>query len=106
MPSALQHELLAATDLQVRKSEERNEFFHRLIDAVQDISNEAWDSLSTDAQKWVNAGARLIKKDGEDAEIPEFADFKPDKTERVRTKPQKEPEPEPEQEPVEEEPEA
>ena len=75
MPSTIEQELLTATKLKTKKKEERQEFLHRLTDAVQDLDDDDWKGLSTEAQKWVNAGAAAVKTDGEDATIEEFPDL-------------------------------
>ena len=74
MASAIQSELLEATDLTVKKKEDRQTFLHRLLDAVQDLDDDAWKGLSTESQSWVNDNALKIKNHGEDAELDDFPD--------------------------------
>lgn len=76
MPTSdIETELLKTTDLKPKKKEDRQAFLHRLVDAVQDLDDDDWKGLSTEAQSWVNAGASAIKDEGDEAEINDFPDF-------------------------------
>jgi hypothetical protein len=79
--SAIETELVKAAGLKTKKNEEVNAYLHRLVDAVQDLDDDVWKGLSTEAQNWVNECATEIKKDGEDAELPNFPDLEDDEDE-------------------------
>lgn len=69
--SAIEQELLKATGLKKKKAEGTQEYYTRLANAVQDLSDDAWTGLSPDAQTWTNAAAKAINKD---ANIEAFSD--------------------------------
>jgi len=68
--TAIETELLKVTKLKAEKGEDRQDFLERLVEAMQDISDDKWEKVSKPAQDWSNKAAKAVvaKK-----EIPEFA---------------------------------
>jgi len=72
---SIEEELLEATGIKgPKKGEDLQDYFGRLIDAVQDLKDPEWDKIGDPAQKWVNAGATSIKAK---EEIENFPDAEP-----------------------------
>lgn len=72
----LEVELETATNLKPKKSEEpggtsRGEYLHKLMDSIEGLPEADWDSLSAEAQKWYNEGAKALKAQ---EPIPDFVD--------------------------------
>jgi hypothetical protein len=69
--TTIREELMEATSLKPKKKEDDSEFISRLSGAVEDLEEDAWDKLSTEAQEFHNSVA-LAKKNDQD--IPPFPD--------------------------------
>jgi hypothetical protein len=62
--SDIQKELLEMSGITAKKSEDRQAFLERLVDAVQKVADKdeaKWDELSTEAQNWMNAATEETK---------------------------------------------
>lgn len=73
--SDIEAELQKATKINPRKKEGRQSYLKRLIGAVEELKDDAWEELSQAAQEWANEGVSVMKKDGDDAEIEDFPDI-------------------------------
>jgi hypothetical protein len=63
--------LREATGIKPKSGEDTQEFYKRLIAAVQELPEDAWEKLDTKSQKWVNEGAKAANaKEG----IQDFPD--------------------------------
>lgn len=72
----LESELENITKLKPKKSEQpggsaRGAYLQRLMDHIADLPEADWDTLSADAQRWYNDGAKAIKAQ---EPIPDFAE--------------------------------
>lgn len=72
--SAIEQELLKATGLKKKKAEKTQDYYSRLANAVQDLSDDAWTKLSNGAQLWTNAAAKASNKDAEIEAFPDIDD--------------------------------
>lgn len=70
--SAIEKELLKATNLKTKKGEDRQAYLVRLINAVQDLSDGDWDKISPEAQAWTNAGAKADNKKKAVVDFPDL----------------------------------
>lgn len=68
--SAIETELLEATGVKPKAKEKRQAFLGRLHTAVSELTDAAWEDLSTPAQKWANAASTAYDAD---KELPDFA---------------------------------
>lgn len=73
--SKIEEELKAATGLERKKKESRQKWLRRLNEAVQDLPDDTWETLSHPAQTWTNEGATNI---GADKDVEEFPDLEDD----------------------------
>jgi hypothetical protein len=71
MVSKIQTTLREATGLKPKSGEDTQEFWKRLIAAVQELPEDAWEKLDTKAQKWVNDGAKAINAKEDIADFPD-----------------------------------
>jgi len=69
--TTIREELMEATSLKPKKKEDDSEFISRLSGAVEDLEEDAWDKLSTEAQEFHNSVASAKKND---QDIPPFPD--------------------------------
>lgn len=68
----IEEELLEATGEKPQgKKESNQDYYARLVEAVQDLKDADWDKLSDAAQEWVNDGATAIKKDKDIDDFPD-----------------------------------
>lgn len=86
MKSAIMAVLAAATKLSMKDGEDITKYQGRLIAAVGDLPDDAWNALGRPAQDWYNEAADALN-DGKD--IPAFPDAEddapPERTSRRRT---------------------
>ena len=77
MASKIETELLEATGLRAKKSEDREDFLKRMTKAVasKTFPEEKWDDLSEEAQNWANDAAEALQAK---KEIPDFPDAEPE----------------------------
>lgn len=69
-----------------KKKESEEDYRARIVHAVNVEPEDSWDSLSEDAQAWVNSGAKAIKK-GET--VPDFPDLEDDEGDDEEPAPKK-----------------
>jgi hypothetical protein len=83
MGSKIETTLREATGIKPKSSEDTQEYYKRLIAAVQELPEDAWEKLDTKAQKWVNDGAKAANAK---EEIDAFPDAEADEEDEVATK--------------------
>lgn len=69
MKETIEQELLRATkEPAQKKNESRQKYLGRLVRTTNEVDDSVWESLSDEAQTWVNAGVKAIncKEDIED----------------------------------------
>jgi outer membrane biosynthesis protein TonB len=80
--SKIEAKLIEVTKVKSKSGEDRQNFFKRIISAVQELEEDVWESLDEVTQKWVNDGA----KNGNEAKaIADFPDLKSVKEDAVKT---------------------
>jgi hypothetical protein len=80
--SKIETKLIEVTKVKSKSGEDRQNFFKRIISAVQELEEDVWESLDEVTQKWVNDGA----KNGNEAKaIADFPDLKSVKEDAVKT---------------------
>jgi hypothetical protein len=73
MGSKIETTLREATGIKPKSSEDTQEYYKRLIAAVQELPEDAWEKLDTKAQKWVNDGAKAANAKEEIEAFPDAA---------------------------------
>jgi hypothetical protein len=71
MVSKIQTTLREATGLKPKSGEDTQEFYKRLIAAVQELPEDAWEKLDTKSQKWVNEGAKAANAKEDIQDFPD-----------------------------------
>lgn len=71
--SKIQAELSAATEIEPKRKEERQEFIARLMVGVAALGDAEWEALSQEAQDWFNEAADA--KNAKKKEMPDFPDL-------------------------------
>jgi hypothetical protein len=66
---SIEEELVEATGTTKEESESRNKYLSRLLRACSKLPDEIWESLSNEAQQWVNDGIEAMTSK---LDIPEF----------------------------------
>ncbi len=85
------------------KTESEQQYYKRILEALNDISEEAWQALSDSAQQWVNKGIAAINNSKAIAACGGFVALPPAKAAAGKAAPKKAAKPEPEEEEEEEE---
>lgn len=68
--STIREELMEATSIKPKKKEDEYTFIKRLIAAVEDLEDDGWGSLSTEAQEYTNSVVAAKKKYDDWDEMP------------------------------------
>lgn len=63
--SAIEDELVKATSFVKKEEIPQQEYLQGLIKAVQALSDDEWDIISTEAQLWVNEASNSLNKSEE-----------------------------------------
>jgi hypothetical protein len=84
--SAVEKELQEATGVKKKVAEKFQKYAVRLINAVQELKDPEWETLSTETQEWVNDGAKAIKAEGGRGRLPPEEDEAEELKPRKRTK--------------------
>jgi hypothetical protein len=71
MASKIETTLREATGIKPKSGEDTQEFYKRLIAAVQELPEDVWEKLDTKAQKWVNDGAKAANKQEDIQDFPD-----------------------------------
>lgn len=80
--SKMEQKLLDVTKVKPKANEDREDYFKRIITAVQELPEDVWEGLDEATQKWVNDGAKA----GNDKQpINDFPDIKAKEDEDVKT---------------------
>lgn len=72
--NAVEQELLKATGIKRRVAEKFEAYAKRISDKAQDLSDDEWASLSTEAATWVNDAAKAVTKGEEPPAFPDAGD--------------------------------
>ena len=80
--SAIRDELVAATEIKMKRGEEDLDFRIRLVAATGELSDEAWEGLSAAAQDWFNDAADALNSKKEPGDFPDMKDDAPAATSR------------------------
>jgi len=81
---AIEAELQKVTKVMPKSGAARDSYLRDIIAAVQDLTDQQWGSLSTEAQHWVNSGTRALKAKKSIADFP--SDDPPKKVDGVPQK--------------------
>ncbi len=81
--SKIQKELIEATGVEKKRSEDNDAFLKRLVSKTSDLDDKAWNGLSTEAQDWFNSAADAINAK---QAIPEFPDEEKEEEEKPATR--------------------
>src|SRR4029077_10869977 len=68
---SIEKELVEASGFSPRKNYQRQDYLAALARAVNEIEEDKFDAMSTDAQDWFNDAVRALNKK---TTLPEFAD--------------------------------
>lgn len=71
MPTEIERELQAATNVTQKSGEADHKYRERLVRKCQDLREADWESLSSDAQTWVNSGVEAIKNKKQVEDFPD-----------------------------------
>lgn len=86
MTTKFEEILLEATGIKPKAKEDRQEYLKRLIAAVQELPEDAWEALDTKTQKWVNEGANAANAKEEISDFPDAEAETETEDEEVTTK--------------------
>lgn len=76
--STIEQELLGATNLKPRARESRKKYVIRILEAVGELPDAEWDSLSEATQRWCNEmmdAHNAADENGAEFEVPEWPDL-------------------------------
>lgn len=80
-------EILKAADVQPKRNEDRQVFLQRVVRAVADLDDKAWEGLSSDAQDWYNEAADQMNAKKTITEMPGFEDEAKEETKKEEAAP-------------------
>lgn len=70
--SKIKAELVKATELSVKRDEDKQDFLARLMVGIAELSDDAWEELTEPARQWYNAAAEA--KNAKKKSLPDFPD--------------------------------
>lgn len=76
--SQIETELKKLTDLDLKRGEDRQDFLDRLVEGINALSDDEFESMSEEASKWFNSACDAIEAKAK--EIPDFPDLEQAKT--------------------------
>lgn len=84
--SQIEKTLRDATGVKKKSSESEQDYYSRLIQAVQALPDDDWEAVGRECQLWVNEGARAFNAD---EDIPGFPDDESEEEEEPEPKAKK-----------------
>jgi hypothetical protein len=67
----VEDEVLDLLDMSPKKGEDRQEFLEAVVEASNDLTDKQWNTLSEEAQDWINAAAKAFNAKKDIVDFPE-----------------------------------